>query len=80
MLGLGWAARSIPIGTAYAVWTGTGAALTVGWAILTGAETASVLKLVFLAIIVGSVVGLKLVPTKPGRQEDAETPVPLPKS
>jgi quaternary ammonium compound-resistance protein SugE len=30
MVGLSWAAARIPIGTAYAVWTGLGAALTVG--------------------------------------------------
>jgi len=62
MLGLGWSARRIPIGTAYAVWTGVGAALTVGYAILAGDEPASPLKLVFIAVIVGAVVGLKLVP------------------
>ncbi len=60
MLGLGYAARHIAIGTAYAVWTGTGAALTVSWALLTGEETATALRLMFLAGIVGAVVGLKL--------------------
>jgi quaternary ammonium compound-resistance protein SugE len=60
MLGLGWAVKQIPVGTAYAVWTGVGAALTVGFAMLTGAETVSVLKIVFLLGIVGSVFGLKL--------------------
>ncbi|MDF2823134.1 MAG: small multidrug resistance protein [Mycobacterium sp.] len=65
--GLGWAVRHIPIGTAYAVWTGLGAALTVGYAVLTGAESASVWKLVFIGGIVASVVGLKLLP------EDAAT-------
>lgn len=69
MLGLGWAARRIPIGTAYAVWTGVGAALTVGYAILVGDEPASPLKLVFIAIIVGAVVGLKLVPATPRREQ-----------
>ncbi|WP_029151034.1 DMT family transporter [Microbacterium indicum] len=64
MLGLGYAARSIPIGTAYAVWTGTGAALTVGFAMLTGSEPVTVLRLLFIAGIVGAVIGLKLV--KPG--------------
>lgn len=62
MLGLSRAARSIPIGTAYAVWVGVGAALTVTYAMLTGGETFSVWKGVFLLGIVGSVVGLKLVP------------------
>lgn len=65
MLGLGWAAKSIPIGTAYAVWTGTGAALTVAWAMLMGGEAASVVKVLFLIGIVGCVVGLKLTHSEP---------------
>lgn len=60
MIGLGWAAKHIPIGTAYAVWTGVGAALTVTWAIATGTEPFSVAKVIFLAGIVGAVIGLKL--------------------
>lgn len=65
MLGLGWAARSIPIGTAYAVWVGIGAALTVGFALLTGAEAFSVGKIICIAGIIAAVVGLKLVPSRP---------------
>ena len=60
MIGLGSAMRAIPVGTAYAVWVGSGAALTVTWAMLTGTETASLLKVVFLVGIVGCVIGLKL--------------------
>ena len=60
MLGLGYAATHIPISTAYAIWTGTGAALTVAWGMLTGAEEVTVLRVLFLAGIVGCVVGLKL--------------------
>ncbi len=72
MLGLGWAAKFIPIGTAYAVWTGTGAALTVIYAMATGTEPVSLLKIVFLAGIIGAVVGLKLVPAGSGTPaEDA---------
>lgn len=71
MLGLGWAARRIPIGTAYAVWTGVGAALTVGYAIVVGDEPASPLKLLFIAVIVGAVVGLKLVPATPRARAEA---------
>ncbi|CAN5193118.1 multidrug efflux SMR transporter [soil metagenome] len=62
LAGLGWAVRTIAIGTAYAVWTGLGAALTVGYAVLSGAESASVWKLVFISGIVASVAGLKLLP------------------
>lgn len=61
MLGLGHAANHIPISTAYAVWTGVGAALTVGWAMITGEETVTALRVTFLAGIVACVVGLKLV-------------------
>lgn len=67
MLGLGWATKHIPIGTAYAVWVGVGAALTVTYAILTGDESVSVGKVVFIAGIIAAVVGLKLVPSRPGR-------------
>ncbi|MGO1165301.1 MAG: DMT family transporter [Janibacter sp.] len=63
MIGLGVAVRSIPIGTAYAVWTGTGAGLTVIWAMTTGAEPFSPIKAVLIAGIVCAVVGLKLVPS-----------------
>lgn len=71
MIGLGWAAKHIPIGTAYAVWTGIGAALTVTWAMATGTESVSALKIVFLTGIVGAVVGLKFVPAgTPARGND----------
>ncbi|MFF2028944.1 DMT family transporter [Arthrobacter sp. NPDC058192] len=62
MVGLGLAVKRIPLGTAYAVWVGIGAALTVGWAIATGVEPASPLKLLFIAGIVGCAAGLKLLP------------------
>jgi quaternary ammonium compound-resistance protein SugE len=61
MVGLAHAVRTIPIGTAYAVWTGLGAALTVTWAMTTGDEPFSVVKAALLAGIVVAVVGLKLV-------------------
>ncbi|MET3367551.1 UNVERIFIED_CONTAM: quaternary ammonium compound-resistance protein SugE [Jeotgalibacillus campisalis] len=63
MLGLGIAVKRIPLGTAYAVWVGIGAALTVGWAMITGVESASPLKLLFIAGIVGCAAGLKALPT-----------------
>ncbi|GAA1670621.1 multidrug efflux SMR transporter [Glycomyces endophyticus] len=71
MLGLAHAAERIPIGTAYAVWTGTGAALTVMWAMVTGTESASVLKVVFLAGIVLCVVGLKVAHAPAPSERDA---------
>lgn len=62
MLGLGMAVRSIPLGTVYAVWVGIGAALTVGWAMATGVEPFSLLKVLFIAGIVGCAAGLKALP------------------
>ena len=62
MLGLGMAIRSIPLGTAYAIWVGVGAALTVGWAMATGVEPFSVVKLLFIAGIVACAAGLKALP------------------
>ncbi|HZU48479.1 MAG TPA: multidrug efflux SMR transporter [Mycobacterium sp.] len=61
MAGLALAMRSLPTGTSYAVWVGIGAALTVGYAMLTGDEAASSLKVVLIAGVIGCIVGLKLV-------------------
>ena len=60
MAGLAYAMRGLPIGTAYAVWVGIGAALTAGYAMVTGQEPATVVRVLLLAGIVGCVVGLKL--------------------
>lgn len=60
MLGLAYAMRSLPTGTAYAVWVGIGAALTVGYAMMTGEEPFSVVRLILVAGIVGCVVGLRI--------------------
>jgi quaternary ammonium compound-resistance protein SugE len=61
MGGLAYAMRELPVGTSYAVWVGVGAVLTVVYAMTTGAEAVSALKLLLLAGIVGCVVGLQLV-------------------
>ena len=60
MAGLGYAMRDLPVGTAYAVWVGIGAVLTVAWAMATGAEPVSAVKIVLLAGIIGCVIGLKV--------------------
>ena len=60
MGGLAFAMRDLPVGTAYAVWVGIGASLTVAYAMLTGQEPASALRLLLVAMIVAGVVGLKL--------------------
>ncbi len=61
MAGLAYAMRELPVGTAYAVWVGIGAVLTVAYAMVTGAETVSLVKLLLLAGIIGCVIGLKVV-------------------
>ena len=60
MAGLAHAMRGLPVGTAYAVWVGIGAALTAGYAMWSGQEPVSVIRVLLLAGIVGCVVGLKL--------------------
>ncbi|WFR72303.1 multidrug efflux SMR transporter [Prescottella defluvii] len=59
MAGLAYAMRTLPIGTSYAVWVGIGAALTVGYAMITGTESASLVKILLILGIVGCVIGLK---------------------
>lgn len=61
MGGLAYAMRELPVGTSYAVWVGIGAVLTVAYAMLTGGEPVSVVKVLLLAGIIGCVVGLKVV-------------------
>ncbi len=61
MAGLAYAMRRLPVGTSYAVWVGIGAVLTVAFAMATGKEAVSASKVVFLGMIVGGVIGLKLV-------------------
>lgn len=52
--------RSLPVGPAYAVWTGIGAAGTVVFGIVFLGESAQPLKLVSVALVVAGVVGLQL--------------------
>ena len=60
MAGLAYALRELPVGTAYAVWVGIGAVTTVAWAMATGAEPISLVKVLLLLGIIGCVAGLKL--------------------
>ena len=57
---LSWAMRSLPVGTAYAVWTGIGAVGAAITGILLLGESASLARLASLALIVAGIVGLKL--------------------
>ncbi len=61
MAGLAYAMRELPLGTSYAVWVGIGATLTVVYSMVTGADAVTPLRLLFLAMIIGGVVGLKAI-------------------
>lgn len=58
---LGIAVRSLPLGTAYAVWTGIGSVGTALLGIVLFREPATVARLVCIGLIVAGIVGLKLV-------------------
>jgi len=57
---LGFAAKSLPIGTAYAVWTGIGAAGTVICGIAFLGEPATAMRLCCVGLILAGVIGLKV--------------------
>ena len=58
---LGVALRTLPLGTAYAVWTGIGTIGTAILGIILFEEPASAMRLACIALIVAGIVGLKLV-------------------
>jgi quaternary ammonium compound-resistance protein SugE len=60
MAGLAYAMRSLPIGTAYAVWVGIGAVLTASYAMAFDGDPVSLPRILLLLGIVGCVIGLKL--------------------
>ena len=60
---LGLALRTLPLGTAYAIWTGIGTVGTVIYGIVALDEPASAVRLACIAMIVGGIVGLKLTTT-----------------
>ena len=54
----------IPVGTAYAVWTGIGAVGTITVSVLLGNETLDMLKVLFVIMILGGIVGLQVTSSK----------------
>jgi quaternary ammonium compound-resistance protein SugE len=60
---LGLALKSLPIGTAYAVWTGIGAVGTALLGIALFGEPATAARLASIGLIVAGIIGLKLVTT-----------------
>lgn len=60
MIGLGYALRTIPIGTGYAVWVGIGVAGTALVGMLFLGESTHVLRVLSLVLVLAGVVGLKV--------------------
>ncbi|MBS0926669.1 quaternary ammonium compound efflux SMR transporter SugE [Klebsiella michiganensis] len=57
---LSWAMKTLPVGTAYAVWTGIGAVGAAVTGIILLGESASPMRIVSLACIVIGIIGLKM--------------------
>ncbi|MCH2219540.1 MAG: quaternary ammonium compound efflux SMR transporter SugE [Dechloromonas sp.] len=58
---LGWSLKVLPLGTAYAVWTGVGAVGTAVLGMILFGESREALRFVCIGLIVAGIVGLKLV-------------------
>jgi quaternary ammonium compound-resistance protein SugE len=64
---LGVSLRTLPLGTAYAVWTGIGSVGTALLGVILFREPATVMRLLCIALIVSGIIGLKLAsPSPPG--------------
>lgn len=61
MVLLAYSMTELPTGTAYAVWVGIGASLTALWSMVSGAERATVMRVALIVVLIGCVVGLKVV-------------------
>lgn len=61
---LGWAARTLPIGTAYAVWVGIGALGAAIGGIILFREPVTLLRMFFLTLLLISIVGLRFTSTE----------------
>ncbi len=76
MVLLAVAMRSLPLGAAYAVWTGIGAVGTVFLGIALFGESAAIARLLCIALILVGILGLKLTePDRPAAQPLPELPV-----
>ena len=61
MLGLGYALKTLPVGTSCAGWAAPGAARTMACGMIEGSETVSLVKVVLIIGLIGCLAGLKLV-------------------
>lgn len=59
MYGLSFATRTLPLGTAYAVWVGIGAVGTVLLGVVVYGDPATPIRLLFLGLVLAGIVGLK---------------------
>ena len=66
------ALRTLPLGTAYTVWTGIGALGTVIYGITVFGESKDLLKMIFVMMILGGIVGLKIVSDKESARSKTE--------
>ncbi len=57
---LSMAVKQLPVGTAYTIWTGIGAATVATYGIIYLGEPATAMRLISLVLIISGVVGLKL--------------------
>jgi quaternary ammonium compound-resistance protein SugE len=57
---LGLAVRTLPLGTAYAVWTGIGTVGTAAFGMLLLGEPVALLRVLFIGLIVTGIIGLKI--------------------
>ncbi len=76
---LGLAVKTLPVGTAYAVWVGIGTVGTVVLGIFLLGESVSVLRLLSLSLIIAGIIGLKLAtPSEPPQEPANSTQKTLP--
>lgn len=61
MLLLAYALRTLPVGTAYAIWTGIGAVGTALLGIMLFGEPRTAVRLLFIGFIVAGIIGLRMV-------------------
>ncbi len=69
--------KSLPLGTAYTVWTGIGALGTVIFGITVFGESKDLLKLFFVMMILGGIIGLRAVSSKESTTNKAEYSKPI---
>ncbi len=61
MGGLAYALKTLPTGTGYAIWVGVGASLAVIYAMVTGTEPVTPVKVALILGLIGCIIGLRLV-------------------